>query len=93
MTIEELAIPIAATSLLIGIAVPRWWIVMAAPLLLTVWVVAAAVLGGENSDGMPDWLVTLYYGAFFALFSTCALVLGVVWGKFVRERWSRARTG
>lgn len=90
MTIE-LFLSIFTVSLVVGVAVARWWIVLAAPVLLFVWVVAVAVSGGENSDGMPDWLLTLYVGAFLGIFSICGLVLGVAWGKFFRERWGRAQ--
>lgn len=93
MSPETLFIPIVVVSLLVGLVVARWWVVLTPVALLVALVVGVAVMGSENSDGEGGWFVTLFVGAFLALFAVCGLLVGVVWGRLIRERRARPTSG
>lgn len=77
---------LAAGAAAIGAAVGRWWVVPLPLIVATAWVVFAAVGGGEDRDGMPLWQLAAFFGAVWAAAGMLGLSLGVVWGRWARDR-------
>jgi hypothetical protein len=76
----------AAAAVAIGAAVPRWWVVPLPLIIAAAWVLYAAAVGGEDRDGMPVWQLAAFFGGWLAGAGMLGLVLGVVLGRWARDR-------
>ena len=72
----------------VGAAVPRWWVVPLPLVIAAAWVAYAAAVGGEDRDGVPVWQLTAFFGGALAGAGMLGLILGVVWGRWARDRRS-----
>lgn len=79
---------VAAGAVAIGAAVARWWVVPLPLMVAALWVVLAAVGGGQDRDGIPAWEMAAFFGAMWAGAGMLGLSLGVVWGRWARDRRS-----
>lgn len=88
---DEIAAALAAVGFgaLVGFAYPRWRILLLMPALTTIWVTGAAIDRGEDSDGAAIWNWALFFGVVATVVVSCGMVIGIVWGRWWRER----RTG
>ncbi len=76
----------ALIALAIGAAVGRWWIVPVPLVLTALWVGAAATDTERNHDGLLAWELTLLVGGAFALAAALGLAVGVIVGRWLRDR-------
>jgi hypothetical protein len=77
---------VGVVAVAIGAAVARWWLLPLPPIAAVIWVVVAALTGGADSDGMPYWQLAAYVGTMLAGEAMLALAVGVVWGRWAREK-------
>jgi hypothetical protein len=87
--LEVLAVLVVAFG--VGVAVARWWVVLVPAVLVAAWVLIAA-LGGDTEHETQPWAFALFYGGFVAVVGTTGLSLGVIWGRWLRDR-RRENTG
>lgn len=83
----------AFVVLAIGAAVGRWWIVPVPLVLTALWVGAAATDTEGNRDGSPTWELALLIGGTYALAVALGLALGVILGRWVRDKRRERRPG
>jgi hypothetical protein len=76
---------VLVVSVVVGVAVARWWIVPVPPILVAVWVLIAA-LGGDTERETDPWVFALFYGGFVGLICITGLSVGVIWGRWLRDR-------
>jgi hypothetical protein len=92
MSLEELVIiPMFAVSLIIGLAVARWWVVLTPVAVLILVAAGVAVAGGDNGDGTPNWQIAAFVVGYLALFAVGGLLVGVLLAPLLRERQARTR--
>jgi hypothetical protein len=77
-----------AGSVAIGATVARWWLVPLPLMVAVAWVVVAAAGGGVDRDGMPLWQLAAFFGSMFAGAGMLGVTVGVVWGRWARDRCS-----
>ena len=83
----------ALVAIAIGAAVARWWIVPVPLALTALWVGGAATDTERDREGNFAWELALLSGGTFALAAALGLAVGVIVGRWVRDRRRERRAG